>query len=143
MAIQVTLRGDDTDGEVSFYVLGILPDKAVIGDVKTHGNLALRGRKGYRWMYSIICMPFGLAPGGYLQDNGDYQLLTELLTMNRSLQLYAVTGTSRVDGSDDPFWDSHGLPVSVVYEGDARAAANFGGGMNYEFELQGMSVVLS
>jgi hypothetical protein len=142
----LTLRGNNTGDpssgtDVTFHCYGITPDFVTVGDVKEKLGGTLANRSGGRWVYSVVAAPFTTtattASGGY-QDYGN---------LNRSLWIYAVSGNQRVDESGDAnsFWENHGpLPIAVVLQGDARAAASFAqGAVNFECELARVSLTLS
>lgn len=142
MAISVTIRGSNSNSSASgtdatFYVLGIQPDFQVAGEVVEFGEV-LRNRKGGRYRYAVKCLPFRVeaASGSSdFQDYGDLATLREVMQLHRYLWIYSVSGASRVDANDDPFWSTHGLPVSVVLDGEPTAADTFAGDTNFEFEL--------
>lgn len=145
MAISVTLRGNNTGSPTSgtdatFYVLGISPDPEPIGEVKVFTGNSPRNRKGFQYRYGVKCIPFRVesaAGSGDYQDFGDLTTLREVMQLHRYLWIYSVSGSSRVDANGDPFWSTHGLPVSVALDGAPTAATTFAGDVNFEFELLG------
>lgn len=141
MAISVTLRGSNVDTPTSgtdatFYVLGISPDLQPAGEVREFTGGGLRNRKGGRYRYSVKCLPFQVeaAGSGEFQDFGDLVKLREVMQLHRYLWIYSVSGASRA-GESGLFWEEHGLPVSVVLDGDPTASTTFAGDVNFEFDL--------
>lgn len=151
MAISVTLRGSNIDTpdsgtDATFYVLGISPDFQAAGEVREFTGGGLRNRKGGRYRYSVECIPFRVesATGsGDFQDFGDLTTLREVMQLHRYLWIYEVSGASRVDANGDPFWSTHGLPISVVLDGDPTASTTFAGDVKFSFELLGRTMRFS
>lgn len=147
----VTIRYSNTDdvataNSITFDALKALPDIAPIGDVGERLGGGLRNRKGGRWQYGIEAMYYSLAStsdAGSEQDHGDYVALKRAITLYRFLWLYAVSGSSRVDGSDADFWSTHALPVAVVLDGEPLASALMNGHQSFEFDLLARSMTLS